>query len=81
MPPKFSKLPIPRIPEMIIISGLKCRHPGCDALFVNLEDSEEHAATDHAGKVAADTCAIYERQLKSGEVQLHRVLDEDGEQT
>ena len=80
MPPVFSKIPIPRVPHMIVVSGIRCSHGGCDALFVNLGDSKEHAASVHDGKVAAITCAIYEHRLKTGEMRLHRVLEEDGEQ-
>jgi hypothetical protein len=80
MPPVFSKIPVAHLPHMTIVSGLRCIHGGCDALFVNREDSGEHAASVHAGKVAAVTCAIYEHRLKSGGVRLHRVLEEeDGE--
>jgi hypothetical protein len=46
---------------------------------VNLEDSEAHAITAHAGKVAAVTCDIYECPLENGNIRLHRVLDESGE--
>lgn len=80
MPPVFSKIPVLRLPHMTIVSGLKCGHLGCDALFVNLGDSKEHAVKIHDGKVAAMTCAIYEHTLNSGDMRLHRVLEEDGEQ-
>ena len=80
MAPAFSKIPVAPIPGVLFISGLMCSHPDCFALFSNLEDSQEHAVMAHAGKMAAVTCGIYECPLKSGEVRLYRVLDENGKQ-
>jgi hypothetical protein len=79
MAPVFSKIPVAPLPEIPLISGLKCSHLGCFALFSDLEHSKAHAAATHAGLEAVVSCGIYERQLTNGEVRLHRVLDEDGE--
>jgi hypothetical protein len=80
MAPAFSKIPIPAIPGISVISGLMCTDADCYALFSNLEDSETHAVEAHAGKVDAITCGIYEHVSKSGGIRLYRVLDENGEQ-
>ena len=80
MAPVFSKFPIPAIPGISVISGLMCTHADCGALFSNLEDSEAHIVEAHAKKVDPITCGIYEHVSKSGEIQLYRVLDENGEQ-
>ncbi len=79
MAPAFSKIPVAPLPGIPLISGLKCSHLGCFALFSNLEHSEAHAAATHAGREAAISCGIYECQLTNGGVRLYRVLDEDGE--
>jgi hypothetical protein len=80
MAPSFSKLPIPAIPDIATISGLRCTHAGCFALFSTLMDSTHHAIAEHGGKNAAVTCSIYEHTMKSGGIRLHQVLDETGEQ-
>jgi hypothetical protein len=80
MAPSFSRLPIPAIPGIAAISGLRCTHTGCFALFSALADSMEHAIAEHSGKNEATTCSIYEHTLKSGEVRLYQVLDDTGEQ-
>jgi len=80
MAPLFSKIAIPPFPNIPVISGLICGHAGCLALFSDLEDLKAHAVAAHVGDVAAITCGIYERHLKSGEVELYRVLDENGKQ-
>ena len=79
MAPLSSKIPVAAVPNIPAISGLRCTHAGCYALFVNLEDSEAHAITAHAGEVAAITCGIYQCPLENGTVRLHRILDENGE--
>jgi hypothetical protein len=79
MAPTFSKIAVVPTPGITVVSGLQCCHPDCHALFLCLEDSEEHALKSHSGNVVAATCNIYERLLDSGEVRLYRVLDEDGE--
>jgi hypothetical protein len=79
MAPTFSKVVAVATPQITVISGLMCSHPGCYALFSSFEDSEEHAFNAHSGKVAAVTCNIHEKKMESGHVQLYRVLDEDGE--
>lgn len=78
MPPTFSKVAVEATPRLI--SGLRCGHADCYALFSTLEDSEEHALRAHSGNVAAVTCNIQEKKLASGQVQLCRVLDKDGEE-
>ena len=81
MAPAFSKIPVAPLRNIPLISGLKCIHVDCFALFSNLEDSEAHAVAAHAGAVAAVSCGLYERQLKNGKVKLYLVLevDENGE--
>jgi len=79
MAPAFSKIPVAPLPNIPLISGLKCSHLDCFALFSDLEDSKAHATAAHAGLEAAVSCGIYERHLTNGEVRLYRVLDEDGE--
>jgi hypothetical protein len=79
MAPGFSKIPVAPLPSIPIISGLKCSHVNCFALFSDLEDSKAHAAAAHAGLEAAVSCGIYERQLKNGKLRLYRVLEEEGE--
>jgi hypothetical protein len=78
MPPTFSKIAVVATP---VTSGLRCGHAHCYALFSTFEDSEEHALNAHSGKILAVSCNIYEKKLESGQVQLYRALDEDGEQT
>lgn len=56
-----------------------CTHADCYALFISLEDSEEHAISTHGGNVAAITCGVYECRDESEATQLYRVLDKDGE--
>ena len=73
------KVAVVATPQITIISGLKCGHAGCYALFSTLEDSEEHALNAHSGNVIAITCNIHEKKMESGCVQLYRVLDKDGE--
>ena len=80
MAPSFSKIPIPAIPGISVISGLMCTHADCGALFSNLEDSETHTVKAHAGMVNIETCGIYEHTSKSGKIKLYLVLDENGEQ-
>jgi hypothetical protein len=80
MAPSFSRLPLPAIPGIAAISGLRCTHAGCFALFSALADSTDHAIAKHDGKNTATTCSIYEHALKSGEVRLYQVLDDTGEQ-
>jgi hypothetical protein len=77
--PVFSKLPVVGLPDIPVVSGLKCTHTNCFALFSTLEDSKAHADAAHAGEVAATTCGIYERRLRSGTIKLYPVLDESGE--
>jgi hypothetical protein len=77
MAPIFSKVPVAAIPGMKVISGLMCGHANCYALFIDLEDSEQHANLVHNGKLDAVTCGIYERSTNSGKMTLFRVLDED----
>ena len=79
MAPTFSKFAVAPTPGITVISGSRCCHPDCYALFSSIDDSEEHARKVHSGNVVAATCSIYERLLDSGHVRLHRVLDEDGE--
>ena len=79
MAPAFSKIPAAAIPGIPILSGLICSHKGCNALFSYMEDAQAHARADHGGKIAANTCGIYERTLENGEIELCRVLDENGE--
>jgi hypothetical protein len=79
MAPMFSKIPVAPLPNIPLISGLKCSHLGCFALFSDLEDSKAHAAAAHAGLEAVVSCGIHECQLANGEVRLYRVLDDDGE--
>jgi hypothetical protein len=79
MAPLFSKIPVAVTPNIPVISGLMCKHADCYALFSSLEDSQAHADAAHAGNMEAISCVIYERTLRSGEVQLYRVLDENGE--
>jgi hypothetical protein len=80
MAPTFSKVAMVAIPPQItVISGLRCGHAGCYALFSTFEDSEEQALNAHSGNVVAVTCNIHEKKMGSGRVQLYRVLDEDGE--
>ena len=77
--PFFSKIPVLAIPTTEVVSGLMCTHNDCFALFSALDESEAHAIAVHAGQVAASTCGIHQRQLKSGKVKLYRVLEEGGE--
>jgi hypothetical protein len=70
MAPTFSKVAVVT-PQ--IISGLRCGHAGCYALFSTFEDSEEHALNVHSGNVVAVTCNIHEKKMESGRVQLYRV--------
>ncbi len=79
MAPTFSKVAMVATPQITVISGLRCGHAGCYALFSTFEDSEEHALNAHSGNVVAVTCNIHEKKMESGRVQLYRVLDEDGE--
>lgn len=79
MAPTFSKVAVVATPEITVISGLRCGHAGCYALFSTIEDSEEHALNAHSGNVVAVTCNMHEKKMESGRVQLYRVLDEDGE--
>jgi hypothetical protein len=76
MPPIISNITVVATP---VISGLRCGHAHCYELFATSENSEEHALNAHSGKVFAVLCNIYEKKLESGQVQLYRVLDEDGE--
>jgi hypothetical protein len=78
MAPTFSKVAMVANPQITVISGLRCGHAGCYALFSTIEDSEEHALNAHSGNVVAVTCNIHEKKMESGRVQLYRVLDEDG---
>jgi hypothetical protein len=64
---------------MPVVSGLMCTHADCYALFISLEDSEEHAISTHGGNVAAITCGVYECRDESKTTQLYRVLNKDGE--
>jgi len=80
MPPTFSRVAVVATPGITVISGLRCGHADCYALFSTLEDSEEHALKAHSGIVVAATCNIQEKMLESGQLQLCRVLDEDGEE-
>jgi len=77
MAPAFSKVAVLAAPGM---TGLRCGHGDCYALFSTLDDSEEHAVRAHSGDEVVASCNIYERLLESGEARLYRVLDEDGEQ-
>jgi hypothetical protein len=81
MAPAFSKTPVAAILGIPVLSGLICSHEGCNALFSSMDDAEAHARADHGGKIAANTCGIYERTLGNGQIKLYRVLDdsEDGE--
>jgi hypothetical protein len=79
MAPTFSKVAMVATPHITVISGLRCGHAGCYALFSTFEDSEEHALNAHSGNVVAVSCNIHEKKMESGRVQLYRVLDEDGE--
>ncbi len=79
MAPTFSKVAMVATPQITVISGLRCGHAGCYALFSTFEDSEEHALNAHSGNIVAVTCNIHEKKTESGRVQLYRVLDEDGE--
>jgi hypothetical protein len=81
MAPAFSKLAILATTGIPLITGLRCGHGDCYALFLTFNDSEEHALRAHSGNEVVLTCNIYERKLGSGEVRLYRVLDEDGEET
>jgi len=76
MPPSFSKI----APAFPVLSGLRCGHADCYALFTTFKDSEEHAVKAHSGNFVAFTCNIQEELLESGQVRLYRVLDADGEQ-
>lgn len=80
MAPSFSKVAVLAAPGIPVISGLKCGHWGCYALFSTFDDSEEHAIRAHSGTKLLASCNIYERLLRSGEARLYRVLDEDGEE-
>jgi len=80
MPPTLSKVASVVTPGAAVISGLRCSHADCYALFSTLEDSEEHALEAHSGNVVAITCNLQEKILESGGVQLCRVLNEDGEE-
>ena len=77
MAPTFSKIAVAPTPGITISSGLRCCHADCHALFSSIDDSEEHAFKAHSGNVDATTCKIYEYLLDSGQVRLHRVLDEE----
>jgi hypothetical protein len=76
--PDLETLAVVATPENAVISGLRCGHAGCYALFSTFEDSEEHALNAHSGNVAVSS-NIHEKKMESGRVQLYRVLDEDGE--
>jgi hypothetical protein len=80
MAPAFSKVAVLAAPGMTVISGLRCGHGDCYALFSTFDDSEEHAVRAHSGDEVVASCNIYERLLETGQVRLYRVLDEDGEQ-
>jgi hypothetical protein len=80
MAPTFSEVAVVATPQMTVISGLRCGHAGCYALFSTFEDSEEHALNAHSGNLVAVTCNIHEKKINSGRVQLYRILDEDGEE-
>lgn len=67
------------LPRMPVVSGLMCTHTDCYALFISLDDSEEHAISTHGGNVAAITCGVYECRDESKTTHLYRVLDKDGE--
>jgi hypothetical protein len=79
MAPVYSKIPVAPFPGITLVSGLRCGHKGCFALFSSQDDSEEHAAMAHNGNVLAETCTIYEGCSSSGEVKLYHVVDESGE--
>jgi hypothetical protein len=79
MAPTFSNVAMVATPQITVISGLRCGHAGCYALFSTFEDSEENALNAHSGNVVAVSCNIHEKKMESGGVQLYRVLDEDGE--
>ena len=79
MVPAFSKIPIAATFGISVLSGLICSHTGCNALSSSMEDTQAHARADHSGKMAANTCRIYERMLENRKIQLYRVLDENGE--
>jgi len=81
MLPTFSQVAAVATPDVAVISGLKCGHTNCYALFSTFEDSEEHALNAHSGNVIAVTCSIQEKKMESGQVRLYRVLDKEGEKT
>ncbi len=81
MPSTFSKVAIVATHDITVISGLRCGHANCYALFLTFEDSEDHALEAHSCNVVAVTCNIHEKKMESGQVQLYRVPDKDGENT
>lgn len=80
MPPTFSKLAVMATPGVATVSGLRCGHADCHALFLSIEESEEHALKNHSGKAIAVTCDIRETNEESGRVVLCRVMDGCGEE-
>jgi hypothetical protein len=72
-PRKFPVKPIQGLP---VLAGLVCVHANCGALFSDMEGSNSHAETCHAGKAMANTCAIQELENASGGVELLLVVEE-----